>query len=153
MVSASARTTASFPADGQQVITACASRSTIVIENWKRAREARKPPPRIRLSLVAQTLVSGLKAGRAVKRTSKRKRRSKVIPAFGGCRVVTLASEASLASTALFAPCAASDQAGAQARSEKAFPRPGRGCVLRIHGTYTGRTAAASIKDAPKIQI
>jgi hypothetical protein len=99
MVSASARTTASFPADGQQVITACASRSNVVIENWKRAREARKPRPRIRLSLarspgrcvmtrrgctiVAQTLVSGLKAGRAVKRTSKRKRRSKVIPALG----------------------------------------------------------------------
>jgi hypothetical protein len=48
-----------------------------------------------------QTLVSGSKAGRAVKRASKRKRRSKAIPALGAAGLsLTLASEASLASTA-----------------------------------------------------
>jgi len=43
----------------------------------------------------------GLKAGRAVKRASKRKRRSKTIPALGAAGLsLTLASEASLAATA-----------------------------------------------------
>jgi hypothetical protein len=48
-----------------------------------------------------QTLVSGLKAGRAVKQASKRKRRSKTIPALGAAGLsLTLASEASLAAAA-----------------------------------------------------
>jgi hypothetical protein len=52
-------------------------------------------------TIARQTLVSGLKAGRAEKRTSKRKRRSKAIPALGAAGLpLTLASEASLASTA-----------------------------------------------------
>ena len=42
--------------------------------------------------------MSGLKAGRALKRASKRKRRSKTIPALGAAGLsLTLASEASLA--------------------------------------------------------
>jgi hypothetical protein len=45
--------------------------------------------------------VSSLKAGRALKRASKRKRRSKTIPALGAAGLsLTLASEASLAATA-----------------------------------------------------
>ena len=45
--------------------------------------------------------MSGLKAGRALKRASKRKRRSKTIPALGAAGLsLTLASEASLAATA-----------------------------------------------------
>jgi hypothetical protein len=51
-------------------------------------------------TIARQTLVSGLKAGRAVKRASKRKRRSKTIPALGAAGLsLTLASEASLAAT------------------------------------------------------
>ena len=45
--------------------------------------------------------MSSLKAGRALKRASKRKRRSKTIPALGAAGLsLTLASEASLAATA-----------------------------------------------------
>jgi hypothetical protein len=49
-------------------------------------------------TIASETLVSGLKAGKAVKRASKRKRRSKTIPALGAAGLsLTLTSEASLA--------------------------------------------------------